>query len=311
VNIFRLETGASFFFNTTYHDFLCCIVNIFRLEIGASFFFNTTYHDFLRCIVNIFRLENGASFFFNTTYHDFFHCIVNIFTLEIGASFFFNTMYHDFLRCIVNICRLEIRASLFSFNTTYHNFLRCIVNIYGFQIRATGSYRSPHFTTTPSPPHSRPSRHSLPHPSLNHPSHHPLPLPWKYHCLRWLFRHRHLGRHLQCVFCARSINILYCSDRRKPYYGQKRNIRTQVTSPSKSSMNFKELRFAFCIVLLHRKITNENVLDKLYQMSCKWNTRNLPSVCQDQLARCKFDHRNNLLPMFVDHGRGKRTKCSV
>jgi len=51
------------FFNTTYHDFLRCIVNIFRLEIGASFFFNTTYHDFLRCIVNIFRLEIGASFF--------------------------------------------------------------------------------------------------------------------------------------------------------------------------------------------------------------------------------------------------------
>ena len=60
------------------------------------------------------------------------------------------------------------------------------------------------------------------------------------------------------------INSPYCSDRRKPNYGQKRNTRTQVTSPSKSSMDFKELRFAFCIVLLHQKITNENVLDKLY-----------------------------------------------
>jgi hypothetical protein len=59
------------------------------------------------------------------------------------------------------------------------------------------------------------------------------------------------------------INSPYCSDRRKPNYGQKRNIRTQVTSPTKSSMNFKGLRLAFCIVLLHRKITNENVLDKL------------------------------------------------
>jgi len=38
---------------------------------------------------------------------------------------------------------------------------------------------------------------------------------------------------------------------------------------------------------------------------------NLPSVCQDPLATGKSDHRNNLLPMFVDHGRGKRTKCSV
>jgi len=38
---------------------------------------------------------------------------------------------------------------------------------------------------------------------------------------------------------------------------------------------------------------------------------NLPSVCQDPLATGKFDHRNNLLPMFVDHGTGKRTKCSV
>jgi hypothetical protein len=28
------------------HDFLRCIVNIFRLEFGASFFFNTMYHDF-------------------------------------------------------------------------------------------------------------------------------------------------------------------------------------------------------------------------------------------------------------------------
>ena len=70
----------------------------------------------------------------------------------------------------MNICRLVIRASLFSFNTTYHDFLRCIVNIYGFQIGATGSYHSPHFTITPSPPHSRPSRHSLPHPSIT-PSH--------------------------------------------------------------------------------------------------------------------------------------------
>jgi len=74
------------FFNTTYHDFLRCIVNIFRLEIGASFF-NTTYHDFLRSILNIFRLEIGASFFY-TTYHDFLRSILNIFRLEIGASFF-------------------------------------------------------------------------------------------------------------------------------------------------------------------------------------------------------------------------------
>jgi len=46
-----------------YHDFLRCIVNIFRLEIGPSFFFNTTYHDFLCCIVNISRLGIGVSFF--------------------------------------------------------------------------------------------------------------------------------------------------------------------------------------------------------------------------------------------------------
>ena len=60
------------------------------------------------------------------------------------------------------------------------------------------------------------------------------------------------------------INSLYCSDRQKPNYGEYRNIRTQeVTIPSKSSMNFKDIRFTFCIGLLHRKITNENVLDIL------------------------------------------------
>ena len=51
------------FFNTTYHDFLRCIVNIFRVEIGASFFLIPRTTIFLRSIVNIFRLEIGASFF--------------------------------------------------------------------------------------------------------------------------------------------------------------------------------------------------------------------------------------------------------
>ena len=77
----------------------------------------------------------------------------------------------------MNICRLQIRATFFSFNTTYNDFLRCIANIYGFQIRATGSYHSPHFTNTPSPPHLRPFRHSLPHPSLKHAHLAPPPFP--------------------------------------------------------------------------------------------------------------------------------------
>ena len=73
----------------------------------------------------------------------------------------------------------------FFFNTTYHDF-----------------------RTSPPllhPPHSGPSRHTLPHPSLT-PIHlaPKLSSPRKYHCLRWLFRRRHLGGHLQCVFCARS-----------------------------------------------------------------------------------------------------------
>jgi hypothetical protein len=68
----------------------------------------------------------------------------------------------------------------------------------------------------------------------------------------------------QTIYERKSIiNCLYRSDRRKPNYGQNRNIRTQEeTSPSKS--RFRELRFTFCIILLHRKITNKNVLDKLY-----------------------------------------------
>ena len=133
-------------------------------------FFNSTYHYFLRSIVNIFRLETGVSFF-NTTYHDFLRCIVNIFRFEIGASFFFS--YHV--------------PRFISFHCEH--------------LRLSESYHTPHRSFT--------APFTAFTPTTLHHRHIPLPPPpnpraRKYHCLRWLFRRRHLGGHLQCVFCARS-----------------------------------------------------------------------------------------------------------
>jgi hypothetical protein len=45
-NVPSLVTDFLLFFPLSlYHDFSRCTVNIFRLQIGASFFFNTTYHE--------------------------------------------------------------------------------------------------------------------------------------------------------------------------------------------------------------------------------------------------------------------------
>ena len=121
----------------------------------------------------------------------------------------------DFLRCIVNIFRIEIGAAFFIPCTTI--FCVALWTSMGFrfvpQVPTT-------LRTSPlvlRPPYSRPSHHSLPHPPLT-PAHLTplaLPSPRKYHCLRWLFRRRHLGRHLQCVFCARSQELYKIKTERK------------------------------------------------------------------------------------------------
>ena len=122
---------------------------------------------------------------------------LNIFRLEIGASFFFNTTYHDFLRCIVIIFRLEIGASFFLIpRTTIFCLALWTSMVFRFVPQVPTTLR----TSPPllRPQHSRPSRHSLKHSSLTPSQTRPTnyTIARKYPFLRWLFRRRHLGRHL-------------------------------------------------------------------------------------------------------------------
>jgi hypothetical protein len=56
---------------------------------------------------------------------------------------------------------------------------------------------------------------------------------------------------------------VYCSDDGNRNMDRIRIKDTKVISPIKCSMNFRELSFTSCIVLLHGKIAYKNVLDHL------------------------------------------------